>query len=291
MRALTLILLLLPALSFAEDFRVLTWNVFMLPKPIKNSEQKIRSHLQAEALSKISSELDLLVLNEAFTKRSRDLISEATHSDLPYSAKLRRKGKLPIVMDSGLLILSRHPMSVIGESYYKKCGRADCYAAKGVLLVEVTLPSGNKVQVAATHMQSGKDPKYALIRNHQLEQIKTLLQDHAVPGVPQILMGDLNLNENDSEEFTQALERLGMQSASITGETRTSKASNTECFGKKNEEGHTSWIDHVLLKNDESGAQLDHKKALSLTGEIKGTVCDLSDHLPVSALIKLEKTL
>lgn len=259
----------------------------MLPKPIKNSEQKNRSELQGKELSKIQSELDFVVLNEAFTKRSRNNISDKM-KDLPHTARLPRKGGILKVMDSGVMVMSRYPIEVLGQSYYKKCGKADCFASKGVLLVEVTLPSGKKVQVASTHLQSGQQEKYARIRETQLAQIKELLSQHARPGVPQLLAGDLNMDSKKSDEFSRALAFLNMTSTEDSGEIKTSKSSQVSCFGAVDKEDPKAWLDHVLISKQGGLSQVIQKESLPLRSTLNGMNCDLSDHLPVKAKISID---
>lgn len=267
----------------------MTWNVYMLPKPIKVSEQKIRSELQAEELKKIQGELDFVVLNEAFSKRSRDNISNAL-TEMPNVARLPRKGGILKVIDSGVMVMSRHPLKVLGQSYYKKCGKADCFASKGVLLVEVTLPSGKQIQVAATHMQSGKQPKYAAIRATQTAQIKELMDKYARPGVPQILAGDLNMDVSNPDEFSRALLELNMETPSYTGAISTSKSTAVSCFAGEDKEDPKQWLDHVLIRKQGGDSAVMEKEAYPLRREIKGKLCDLSDHLPVKAKIKVENS-
>ena len=55
--------------SLADELRLMAWNVYMLPPPIKFSKQKERTRLQIAALSSVVADNDILILTEAFQSR------------------------------------------------------------------------------------------------------------------------------------------------------------------------------------------------------------------------------
>ena len=278
--------LLHSSFSVATDIKMMTWNVYMLPKPLKFSEQKERTRLIVEHLKKVDH--DVIVLQEAFTCPFRNALSKHLSSKYPYQKTLGKSGWWKQVMNSGVTILSRYPFTVLGKDFYQECGRADCYASKGVILVRLDLPE-KPIQLAVTHLQSGDEPEIVAVRRTQLAQIKKLLDAHQQAGVPQLLMGDLNIDALKVFEFSAALSFLGMENSDLKGDVQSTKAKLTKCMGKENTQ-KVEWIDHVLVRHQQSGIQIKDKKVRIIQDFVKKQWCDLSDHYPVEATIELSSS-
>jgi endonuclease/exonuclease/phosphatase family metal-dependent hydrolase len=280
-----LFLLLFPLLSWGEaaNLNIFSYNTFMLPWPLKSSRQAERRREHVRVLRELEN-VDLLVLTEAFTPKYRQSIRKGLRERFPHQTHLGARH--PFQMTSGVQILSKHPMRVLGRAFYREARHADKYAAKGVLLVEITLPSGQVVQVAGTHMQSGGVPESRRIRATQLEQIRQLLAQHARPGVPQILTGDLNINALEGDEFQESLNTMGMESGSLTGEVTSSIAQETTCFGLPTRE-KPKWIDHTWINRNGSQAAITEHRIEVLRGRVNNQVCELSDHRPIFSSVRL----
>lgn len=275
-----LIVLFLFQSAFASDVKILSWNVFMLPKPLKSSRQKERMVVIKDVL--LAQDHDVLVLQESFSDLFRGTLYHGLLKKYPHQMVLGKSTSIKKRMNSGVFILSKFPFKRLGYRYYTYCGKADCFASKGVMLIEMALPGGKVIQIAGTHMQAGKSDSMKEVRVYQSEQIKDLLNEFARPGIPQLLIGDLNMDALKEGEFSEALERLDLRNDPLSqGSLTSSKSTQTSCFGNENT-SQVSWLDHILVRDNESGlVQLD-KRIFRLTGFVNGQSCDLSDHLPVS---------
>lgn len=286
MKKILVILLLLPVLAFAEEVKLLTWNVFMLPRPINFSRQKERTALIGKAL--LETDYDIILLQEAFVGRFRKDVSRIIGHKYPYQDHLAKSRRLLHFLNSGLYIASRYPFEVLGWHYFNECTNIDCLSSKGVLLVEVTTPKGKKVQIAMSHMQAWDDKKAVETRKNQIEEIKTLLDTYSRPNVPQILAGDLNIDGKVDLEYPAALATLQMISTSLKGPILASNGFKVDCY--KTPGGHSDgqWLDHFWLRAQGTESVIFDKKVRPFFAVMKGDKeCSLSDHYAVEATLKL----
>lgn len=283
--ALLLLSLLLVAFQVeAAPFKILSWNVFMLPKPIKFSLQQQRSLKIARELKNLDH--DVLGLQEAFWGEFRGNIKRKLEQQFPHRLHLGRSSHPQKVMSSGLYILSRKPFDVLGFRYFSNCAGADCFAAKGVVLVRFQ-HEGKPLQVAFTHMQAGSGAVSQRIRARQLSLIKDLFDQFAEPGIPQVLMGDLNIDALTGKEAPLALNYLEMSSTPLTGKIGSSLSTLTSCFGVDDNQS-PKLIDHFWTKSHSSGVLVAKNELFVIRDNFRGRHCDLSDHLPLTVWLDLK---
>lgn len=271
-KLLIMLMMILPAK--AADLRVLSWNTFMLPKPIKNSNQKIRTGVIAYALQ--GEGYDFIFMQEAFMGSFRSHVGKELKSEYPHQYYLKNDRFIYPFFGSGVFVLGRHPFKVIDKVYYKKCGSADCWAAKGSVLIESKLPSGKSVQIAVTHLQAKE--KLGSVRMSQLNQVKEMLAKNKKRGVAQMLIGDLNIDANE-QEFQDGLKLMGMKATELTGPITHTNV--IDCYKKPDHE--KEWIDHMWVSND---TQLKDStiQVRKIDYEYKGKTCMASDHHAVEGL-------
>lgn len=265
----------------ASEIKVLSWNVFMLPKPLKFSWQKYRTKLIQEELKKVDH--DVLFFQEAFVGSFQKAIKNAAGDRYPHSYYLKKRA-FYYPMGSGVMVMSKHPFKILDKVYYKMntCGGADCFASKGSVLIEVTFPSGKVAQFANTHLQSGDTKGHK--RLAQINQLKGMLEKNARPGVPQFLLGDLNIDSVEPE-FHQSLDTLGMDYVDLQGPILYTNHLKNECYKTGGDGIHHEWIDHIWS----NGADVKnaHMQVRVMDFEYNGTRCPLSDHHAVEATIPL----
>ncbi len=258
----------------AADLKILSYNVFMLPKPMKNSLQKTRTKIIAQQLR--NSDYELMFFQEAFMQEIRDELKSVLGKEFPHSYYLKSSGKVKHIFGSGVFIMSRYPFKVLDKIYFKECGSADCFAAKGSVLIETVLPSGKIVQFAPSHLQS----KEALgpVRISQLKQMKAMLAKHARPGIPQVIAADLNIDFTEPE-FDEGLKVMNMSYVTLVGAIKHTNGRDNECFKTaKNKE----WIDHFWISED----HLDNRSTMKVREFVfshKGKICPSSDHHAIEA--------
>lgn len=277
---------MLPMMAQASELKILSWNLFMLPKPLNFSLQQTRAKMMAEFLPQ--SGHDIYLFQETFAGMTKKKLSKAFKKSHPHQARLESDKKFPHLLDSGLIVFSKYPFKVIGKDYYQKCTNTDCFAAKGVLLIEVTMPDKKKVQIATTHLQAWETQKAVEVRRAQLTQVKNLLAKHSQADIPQLLVGDLNIDGFVPDEYPSTLNFLNMESAPLQGSQPATNGYIIECYKKPGKDNTPQWLDHVWLKANQSKAVVLYRHALEYQGIFKKKkVCPLSDHRAVEAKILL----
>lgn len=279
---LFILLLLLPLTAFAQEIRILSWNIFMLPKPIKFSYQKERTEYIIQHLAK--ENFDVVLLQEAFSGDFRNKVQDSLKKLYPHQSYLDRQSGSLTVYGSGAYILSKYPIGRNEFAYYADCGKSDCFASKGVSLSTITHPSGKMIQIANTHLQSGKEK--SKIRFKQLEQVKRLIETYKIKDVPQVLVGDLNIDALTGNDYQKMLDLLNMKSHSLEGSPQYTNGFPIECYNKPGDD-QLEWLDHIVINRDFTGS-LKKKKVRVFTATLEGKECPLSDHYAVEATISFQ---
>ena len=278
-------LILFPTALMAQELKVLTWNTFLIPPPINVTKQKLRTSQMVEKLP--TMEHEVIFFQETFYKKLRKKIVAALTNTHPHIAIPKKGKKIYHLLDSGLMVASKHPMEVLDQVIFDKCTVTDCASSKSAILVEITLPVGKKVQLVNTHLQAWDKPEAIEVRKSQLQQIKDMLKAHSRPGIPQLLVGDLNIDGKITTEFNDALALMEMTAAPLEGDiTGTNGFETRPCF-KKPGENHEEWLDHFWLNANGTETQIMAQKVVPMIGQLKDKVCPLSDHHAVEAIIKL----
>lgn len=225
----------------AQVLKVLSWNTFMLPWPIKESQQEVRTRVISSALQ--GQDYDFVFMQEAFMGSFRESVGKTLKKAYPHQYYLDRSGIFYPFFGSGLFILGRRPFTVLDKVYFEMCGDYDCWASKGAVLIESQLSSGRSVQVAVTHLQAKED--FSPVRRAQLLQVKALLGKFKRTGVPQLFIGDLNI-DGKGKEFREGLDLLGMNAAMLTGPLTHTNV--IDCYKKPDHP--RMWIDHMWVDRE-----------------------------------------
>lgn len=278
-------LVFLPITGFTQEFKVLTWNTFLIPPPWNSTKQVERANAMKHLLPAMGH--DVMFFQEAFYDKLRNKLIKELSKNYPYVAVPRKGRKLKHIQDSGLFVVSKLPMQVLDQVIFKNCAKADCLSSKSAILVEITLPSEKKVQFINTHLQAWNEPKTISIRKKQLIQIKTMMAKHLKHAVPQILVGDLNVDGKTEAEYASSLELMGMTSTPLEGTILGTNGFSTKGCYKKPGEDNEEWLDHLWLKANSSEVAITSKKVVLMMGELNSVQCPLSDHSAVEAVIKL----
>lgn len=265
-KLLIIFMMILPAQ--AADLKILSWNTFMLPKPIKFSNQKVRTRVIAKELK--GRGYDFIFMQEAFIGSFRKHVSKELRAEYPYQYYLKNNKFIYPFFGSGVFVLAKYPFKVLDRVYYDECGAADCFAAKGSVLIEAILPSGRTVQFASTHLQAKEN--LAHIRVTQLKQVQAMLARNKKEGVPQFLIGDLNIDVKENE-FHAGLELLGMDATELTGPVTHTNV--IDCYKKPEHE--KEWIDHMWVDKD-AGIKDSHIRVWEVPYTHKGKTCMAADH-------------
>lgn len=267
-------LFVIPEAFAGHQLKVLSWNVYMLPKPIKSSLQGTRKKLIADQLKNTSH--DLIFMQEAFIKSFRDEVRASLKKTHPHSYYLKKPKFFISIFGSGLFVLSRYPVKLVDWVYFRNCAKADCLATKGAALMEITLPRGQKVHVVNTHLQAIESR--GAIRLKQLEQIHSMIVRHGRPDIPQFLIGDLNIDD-DEPEFKMGLYLMGMDYSELTGPILYTGGISNPCFKSSSSK---EWIDHMWFSNYQGIMATQMRVKPYMFGH-RGKSCPLSDHHAIEA--------
>ncbi len=195
--------------------RILTYNFFCRPPPIKTNKCDYKDARVADFLEKIEN-FDIICFQELFTTfndRKHKMICEASKTGLRYYIA----AKVPsffskYLIDSGLLILSRYPIveNDFYEYYINISG--DSPSNKGVLYAKIEIKKNVYLFLFNTHLQSSyfDDTPENIdttiqIRTKQTEELINYIYNKVLK-IPKneikngkiILLGDFNIDAHDN---------------------------------------------------------------------------------------------
>lgn len=265
-----------------DTLKVLSWNIYHLPHFIfLNSKKSKRAKEQAEELLKMDN--DILVFQEAFSRKSRRIIYKRLKHRYPFAyGPANLKGTF-IKTNSGIWILSNRPLIVKDEIKFDACSGIDCWAYKGSLMVEGE-HNGQVFQIAGTHTNGGPQS----INRHQFHQIREMMDKHQDPDIPQFVMGDMNCSYDNPTDYKAMLEVFDAKDVS-----------------SKNGMEYTSYnkiktIDYCLVRNGSPDFEYLYSGSLKLgydwtpvkgrkaRNTVKGAL-GISDHMPVETHVVFKK--
>ena len=261
--------------------KILTWNIYMLPRPFIHTGQIERASEIAEVLK--SQDADIIVFEEAFDNKARQIIRDSLKNIFPYESGDPRKNVF-WKASCGVWILSKVQISVVKQIFFKKAMGSDKLACKGAVLVEGQ-KDGFCFQLVGTHLQSdlssGKDVQG--IRKIQYEQIrKELLEPYAEENVPQFVAGDFNTIAADSNNHTQLVDSLKLTQCKLEGDKCYSyDYGNNDLILPPM--GAPQLIDYVFYSNPGYPNLTGRMEILTFRKRWDSNHEDLSDHFAVSA--------
>jgi endonuclease/exonuclease/phosphatase family metal-dependent hydrolase len=204
---------------------VLIYNIEGLPWPARKNRGPSLDRIGA-SLAAFRTEgraPDIVLMQESFTSRAARIGQQAGYANAiggpkrsdvtkgpavagAFVAERRRKKgeRAPKLMRSGLYVLSDFPVTeMFREGFAKKaCAGFDCLAAKGVMLVRVTVPGvPSPIDIVTTHMNSGGAARVPLERSaeahrYQAVEAAQFLDKYHMPDNPLIVGGDFNMRRN-----------------------------------------------------------------------------------------------
>lgn len=260
--------------------RILSWNIYMLPKFAKITGKRQRAAIIATKMK--LAHYDILVFQEAFLEDARRIIWNGLQDIFPYQygpANL----KLSIKANSGIWVLSRWEMKPLAEIDFTDCeGFDDCFARKGALLLAST-SMRRPFQILGTHLQAGGPHA---IRQRQMDEIRTLLDAHRQQYVPQIVCGDMNTAMGDSLLYRDMLQRLDAQDGPLHIELPTVAGgypNDLHAGGVRN----LRIIDYIFLRPNGYDELSPGRRMFNIVEEWSPRHDDLSDHFPVEMVVDL----
>ena len=170
----------------SEPKTIVSWNIHGLPLFITND-------IVYDIVNKILNfNSDIVCIQECFSDFLLNKISKETYTVYPYLITGSLKKKFVLGENSGLIILSKYPITFRLFHNYKSSSGCDRLSNKGYLIVNI-----GKLNIVNTHLQSNELNIFCAntkkIREDQIEQLKQYL-----PCEKTILCGDFNTQKLDN---------------------------------------------------------------------------------------------
>ena len=273
LRKILIIYILLLGIIFTKeenDLIILSWNIKMLTGPygwLHNRLERAENIVQA---LKSSKNYDVILFQETFSGKMRELIYEGLKSIYPYQI-IPIDPKCSIRANSGLWVLSQYPITLIDEISFSNQKNWDILALKGAKLYSV-IKNGKEIYLINTHMQADYNKKYPNIRTKQYTEIyEKLILPNEKGEIPLILCGDLNISI--PVQLKIMLEKLKLDNGPLVGKLQYSSIGED-----------SKLLDYILVRSDNYQFQSIEREIL----EISKTSKSLSDHYPIQAIFKWE---
>lgn len=287
-----LLLLLTTVMAFAEgdapaaepsirDLKVLSWNIYMLPRIVPMKGRLERAQAIVDTLNK--SETDIIVFQEAFHAGALAVIRKGLSTQYPFMYGPFNPSHSPFRISSGVWVVSRVPLDVKGIIEFNIAKENDRIAKKGAALLEGTW-GGRKFQILGTHLQAQEQQK---IRNIQIRHMyDSLLAKYKVDGVPQIICGDMNTEKEINERYKGMLTTLDAEDGDMTG------IQKSTYDGTSNELAQSVWkkdktsLDYILFRSNGAAARITERHVGVFKRPWRKGHMDLSDHYAVGCDVK-----
>lgn len=260
-----------------SNLKVLSWNIYMLPAVAVRPGKRDRAYAIVEELKK--SDFDVIVFQEAFLPAARRIIEKGLKEKYAYNYGPANNSGISFKANSGIWVLSKRPLQVLGTVQFNDCSGIDCWARKGAMLLEGEA-DGKKFQILGTHLQS---ENAEAVREKQMDQIYIeLLLKYREQNVPQIVCGDLNTESDIKEHYCAMLDCLDAEDGNMESvEKCTYDGVNNEIaqsYGAKTK----FTLDYILLRAN--GAKM--KTVKRFVSIMKKGKKHLSDHYGVVCEVK-----
>ena len=287
---------LAPPTATATTLKILSWNIYMLPNrdmPIFTGQQA-RAAIIAALLN--AENYDVIVFQEAFHDRAREILSDGLREKYPYQIGPANQRAGFLRTNSGVWMVSRVPIKMLREIEFDNCAGFDCLANKGALLIEGE-KNGQPFQIIGTHLQAFNGEKRDAIRTQQYEQIRNeLLQPFERDNVPQLLCGDFNTAKR-SQRYVPMLEILNADDGSFSGSITYTDATDDYAPDDYTHDKRDV-LDYILFRQKKSDVADKPRCKTTVTSKVKifrtpwffkgKKRRDLSDHCAVEAEVSIE---
>lgn len=225
-----------------------------------------------------NSDYDVIVFQEAFLPAARKIIREGLLGAFPYAYGPANDNKPGLLTNSGVWVISKIPLKVLGTVEFKDCAGVDCYARKGAMLLS-GIWKEKEFQILGTHLQSERQHE---VRMKQMDQIfLELLARHRKEDVPQLICGDLNTEQEIKENYCNMLECLDAEDGETTGIEQSTYNGYTNQLAEAAWKKDKTTLDYVLLRKNGAKVKMIKRSINVLTRVWKRGRKDLSDHYGV----------
>ncbi|WP_280307794.1 endonuclease/exonuclease/phosphatase family protein [Nocardia abscessus] len=170
------------------------------------------------------SRADVVVLAEMFDNDERTRLVRAIKDQFPHAVAGpdEKDGLAGVIQeeDSGLLVLSRHPIEETRNTIFRSCKGEDCFANKGAVMVRVNPADGPQFCVVGTHLQADPEipePNFGVEngaagkREAQLRHLDSFILADRRLDLPVVIVGDFNIDANIDDESKEGRDTFATQ--------------------------------------------------------------------------------
>ncbi|HLP06340.1 MAG TPA: sphingomyelin phosphodiesterase [Paludibacter sp.] len=254
----------------SATLKILSWNIYMLPYISLFNQNDERAKTIAARLNE--SDYQIVVFQEAFSLKCRRLLSKRLAASFPYQYGPANKNHLPLRTNSGLWVVSKIPLRMLGQMRFSTCTGYDRVARKGAVLFEGNF-NDVKFQLLTTHLQANN---LKIVKKQCSEIREHLLNPYCRNDVPQLICGDFNIDRNDEQAYQQMLKTLDAKNGEISGNLKVTFDKENNNLASK-AKGKSQLIDYVLVRNDELVHNID-RRIHAFLAKIGKRESNLSDH-------------
>jgi len=267
------------------QIKILTWNIYMLPHLLVHTGQMQRAIEIANVLK--DQDADIIVFEEAFDNKARNIIRNSLKAYFPYeSGDPRKNSKWKI--SCGVWIISKVPIEVVKQIFFKEANGSDRLATKGAILVEGQ-KDGFCFQLVGTHLQSdlnsGKNVQP--LRDKQYAEIKSqLLEPYTHENVPQFIAGDFNTIREDSSCYNHMVGTLKFTPCALQGDRTFSYDYSQNDLVVLVPNNRAQLIDYLFYSAPAEDNLNGSMQIVVFSKKWNDKHKDLSDHFAVSGVFK-----
>ena len=198
--------------KFKSSFSISNWFLKKNSSEIGKDAIEYHDNIRInEIINQVNNQApNIVALSEVWSNKSKERFISELKSQLPYYAWDENKNQFQI--GSGLLLLSRFPLSPLSNRYFTRYHPGslvgdDKLSQKGFILATADL-GAQKLLIAHTHTQADDDKKAIEARKSNLLQLQNAISQAADNSMPAILLGDLNVIGEESGTPTKEYEFL-----------------------------------------------------------------------------------
>ena len=253
------------------SFSLLIYNIAGLPWVVSSSDPVNNTPV----IGSLLNAYDIVLLQEDFWYHT-DLIPKIT---LPYRSEPQDSDPSVFDLHDGLNRFSKFPFRGVSRKTWRACAgyltdSCDCLARKGFSSAMMSIGGGTRVRVYNVHFDAGESDTDVDARKDQFRQLADHIKANA-DGEAIIVGGDVNLVDaipRDSENLQTFLAETGLKDG----------CQELQC--------NDELFDKVLFRSSETLTFEIESRTLP-PEFVSETNKDLSDHKPVSVVLKWNKSI
>lgn len=282
-----------------NDFKLLTYNVYMLPRAISDWSPDARAqHLLS---SDIFNDYDAIILDELFDNQAGTTLLNGLKQAYPNQTPVLGRSQSgwdategnygsTTIEDGGVSIISPWPITEKVQYIYSSACGFDGTSNKGFVYVKLN-KNGRDFHVIGTHVQAEDSlcstGQAAQIRLGQFQEIQQFIEDRNINTEDLVFIGgDLNVNKG-TQEYQNMLEALQVNEPHYSGYDATWDPKSNGIAHYNYPDLHSEYLDYIFVSRNHAQPAVWQNQAIDITGprweDDNYQFQELSDHYPVAA--------